>query len=1028
VRVELLGGFRLLLNGRPITRVPGARQRELVAFLVLHAREAVSRQRVAGVLWPDSTDAQALTNLRRELHHLRESWRELDDLIDTAPRTLAWCADAAAVDVSRFEAASAAGLAGDRAALEEASRLYAGDLLPDCAAEWIDADRQRLQQRARTVLTRLVDLLERDRAFGDAIERAQQLLRLEPLDEPTWCALMRCHARRGERATALHLYQQCAALLKKDLGVQPGAATRATYREILDLDAEASTASGPTPSPATFALVGRDEEWRTLMRAWRAAEAGRARCVLIRGEAGIGKTRLAEELVDWCRAKNINTATTRCYPGEGRLAYAPIAGWLESDAMTGTLATLDPVWLTDVARLRPELLTKRADVPAPDRQLERWQRLRFFEALAQAFRHTMPLLLAVDDLQWSDAETLEWLHYFLRSSDESACLVVGTMRAEEEQDNAPLVRWLADLEHLDRVETIAIGRLDPAATARLASEVAEQPLDDAALSRTFQETEGHPLFIIERGRMARADVRAAAGSGVPKVQSVVAARLALLSDRARATAEAASVVGRDFTFAVLSRVSDLEEDALVAALDELWRRQIVRAQAGERWDFTHDRIREVAYQEIGPARRRLIHRRIAQAMELLFADRLDEASAAIAMHLERGGQPARAMSFFARAADVAARVSANEEAIRCLTQALALLDRLPPGRDRDDQELTLRDPLAAALNTARGYSAPDVEQNLDRVFALLRADSDPSVAVRWLWARFSVRIVLGDLHGACRMAEQALARAGTHRPSLCEAHQAMGGGLTCLGDLAGGRRHFEAALEADDPEHPQRTSLGPDLGVFTQAWSAHALWLLGEEPLAIERAEAAIALAERRDDPYSRTLALAYAALLHQMRRDVNEVRRCAGAAAALCERHGFAYYDDWAQTLLGWARGLTEPAEGLAVIRGALERLDARRAQARRAYYLSLLAETLARAGQPDQARATLDTAIAMALDRGDVWWLPALYLQASELAAPAARDALRARALDTARAQGSRALEQRILTSDPQAPARTAAGHTTA
>ncbi len=133
------------------------------------------------------------------------------------------------------------------------------------------------------------------------------------------------------------------------------------------------------------------------------------------------------------------------------------------------------------------------------------------------------------------------------------------------------------------------------------------------------------------------------------------------------------------------------------------------------------------------------------------------------------------MTFFARAADVAKRVSANEEAILCLTQALTLVERLPPGRERDDRELALRDPLAAALNTARGYSAPEVEQNLDRVFALLRHDSEPRVAVRWLWAGFSVRFVLGDLPGARDMAEQALARCVGDRSSLCEAHQAMGG-------------------------------------------------------------------------------------------------------------------------------------------------------------------------------------------------------------------------------------------------------------
>jgi predicted ATPase len=128
-----------------------------------------------------------------------------------------------------------------------------------------------------------------------------------------------------------------------------------------------------------------------------------------------------------------------------------------------------------------------------------------------------------------------------------------------------------------------------------------------------------------------------------RVQSVVAARLALLSDEARTTAEVAAAVGRDFQFDLLARASDLEEPVLVRALDELWRRHIVRVQADERWDFSHDRIREVAYGGIGPARRRLIHRRIAQGMELVFAGRLDEVSASLAVHLDRGGQVARAV-------------------------------------------------------------------------------------------------------------------------------------------------------------------------------------------------------------------------------------------------------------------------------------------------------------------------------------------------------------------------------------------------
>src|ERR1700681_1579526 len=855
LRVELLGGFRVLLDGRSAARPPSARQQQLIAFLALHARNApIQRQRVAGSLWPESSDAQALTNLRRELHHLRESWPKLDTLVEAGSRTLAWHGEAGAiVDLVAFEAAADRGLEGDRAALQKAARLYKGDLLPECVGEWIDADRERLRLRARKVLARLVDLLEHDLAFGDAIEHAQHLLRLDPLDEHAWCALMRCHARRGERATALHLYQQCAAVLKKELGIQPSAATRITYREILDLDAAAPAIPAP-PRTAVYPLVGRQPEWQALQNAWRATAAGRTRLFLIRGEAGIGKTRLAEELVDWSRLNGINPVTARCYAGEGRLAYAPIAAWLKSAALQPTLMRLDPSWMTDVARLRPELLAARPEVPVPDRQLENWQRLRFFEALAQAFRSAAPLILVVDDLQWADGDTIEWLQYFMRSASGTGCLVVGTVRTEEEQDNPPLVRLLAHLEHDNLLTMIALGPLDRTATAQLAGEVAEHPLDETALARTFRETEGHPLFIVERGRMELARPRGSSDdSALPQVQSVVAARLALLSEDARAVAEIAAAVGRDFRVDILAHASDLEEEALVRALDELWRRHIVRVQADERWDFSHDRIREVTYSGIGPARRRLIHRRIAQGMELLFANRLDDVSASIAVHLDRGGQPARAVPFLERAAAVATRVSANEEAIRCLTHALSLVQTLPPGRDRDEQELALRSSLSIALNSARGYAAPEVEQNLDRVFMLSRADRRGQVPVRWLWAAFGLRFVLGNLKGALELSEQALACSVSDPSCRCEAHHAMGGTLMNVGELDASKHHFEAALAAYDDEHPQRSALGSDRCVFAHAWYAHTLWLLGDESAAVTHAEQAVALARRLDHMDSQT-------------------------------------------------------------------------------------------------------------------------------------------------------------------------------
>jgi DNA-binding SARP family transcriptional activator len=1010
LRLELLGGCRILAGGRPLTRPLTVRQQQLLAYLALNAGGPIPRQQIAGTLWPDSADAQALTNLRREWHHLREHWPEVDAMVDAGTRTLAWRPEKVELDVSDFERSARQGLQGDRRALDEAARLYPGDLLPDCADDWIQADRERLRQQALRALFRLIELLEQERAYGDAIERGQQLLRIDPLNEPAWCVLMRCHARRGERATALHLYQQCASILKQELDVQPSAATRRTYREILDVDDAAPAAALVPPRTVKYPLAGRDAEWSRLRDVWQAADAGRQQLLLVRGEAGIGKTRLAEELAEWCLARGMNVVTTRCYAGDGRLAYAPIGAWLQADAVRPTLTALEAVWLTDIARLRPELLIARPDVPAPGAQLETWQRSRFFDALSHVFRSAAPVLMVLDDLQWCDADTLDWLQYFLRSPAGMRCLVVGTVRAEEEPDNRPLGGLLTELERLDRLTVVSLGPLDESATAKLADEVAERPLDSETRARTFRETEGHPLFIVERGRM-----ESSGGTGSdalsPRVQSVVAARLARLSDEARAVAEAAAAIGRDFTFEILAQVSDLEEDAVVRALDELWRRNIVRVQAGERWDFGHDRIREVAYGSIGPARRRLIHRRIAQALERTFASDLDRVSAPIATHLDRGGQPARAIPFLERAAQVAMRVSAIEEAIRCLSYALSLLEQTAPGRDRDERELSLRAPLSTLLTYARGYAAVEAEQNLERVVSLARTLGRGDVPVRWLWALWSVYFVLGDLSRAREAAQQAIEQSRSDPSCLCEAHHAMAGTLIGLGELDASREHFEAAIAAYEPHTPQLSAFGSDLGVFARVWYAHTLWLLGDESAALAQAADAMARAERLDHLYSRTLAFAYTGLLHQMRRDVARVAECAEAVIALSDKHGFAYYNDWATALLGWVRGQQGRAkEGIALIEHALARLDAQRAQARRPYYLSLLAETLVAAGDRARAASTLDNAIADAAARRDVCWLPELLRLKSEFEPPASREALLGRALETARAQHSRALEQRI------------------
>ena len=992
VRIELFGGFRLL-DGQRRSRLPTIRQQEVIAFLILFAQTApLSRQRVAGSIWPDTTDAQALTNLRRELHHLRDDWPPLDRLIAAGARTLAWNHTAASVDVFDFERAADAGLAGDRGALQTAASCYQGDLLAGCGADWIREDRSRLRTKAQRVLTNLADLLEQEGAFGQAIPMADRLLRLDPLDEHPWRVLMRCHARRGQRATALHLYQECVALLRKELGIAPGAQTRRVYQEIVDGDG-ADRVLPPAPTASVYPLIGRAQDWRRLLGAWTAA-AGGPRLALVRGEAGIGKTRLTEELADWCATNSVRVATTRCYAGDGRLAYAPIAHWLRSDAIQSPFEQLNAATLAE-----------------PDPSLERWQRMRLFESIARLFRSAAPIVLIIDDLQWADGDTIECLQYCLRRVDPPArCLIVGAVRTEEEVDNPALGRLLHYLEREDLVTAISLAPLDAAATAELAVAVAGHALDEMTTARTFRETEGHPLFIVERGRMDETPVAGRATLAHPRVQAVVAARLALLSDAGRRVADVAATIGRDFQFDVLAQSAELDENTLVQALDELWRRQVVRPQSGDRWDFTHDRLREVAYDSIGPARRRLIHRRIAQVLERQNGTDPGGVSASIASHFDLGGLPQRAIPFFERAGAVAAQVSANEEAVRCFSHALRLLAHMPGGHERDAQELAIRSQLSVVLNVARGYAAIEVEENLERVIHLSTAGGG-RLPVRWLWAGFSLRYVRGDLRATRVFAEHALERSVADPSCRCEAHHAMGATLLSLGELQESRRHFEAALAAYDELAPSRSPLGSDLGVFSHAWFAHTLWLLGESDAASQHAERAVLKARDRGHAYSETLALAYQALLQQMRGEADRVVESATAVVNHCERYGFGYYGDWARVLLGWATSHAEPAHGTNAIEGALGRLDEQRAQARRPYFLSLLADAQSRLGDHARASATLDSAIGMSLDRHDTWWLPALYLQRSAYAGGADRDATLARGLALCRTQGSRAFERHFL-----------------
>ncbi len=698
LHVSLLGEFKLRFGE---TAVPplDARCQTLLAYLILQRDTAHTRQHIAFQFWPDSTESQARTNLRNLIHKLRRALPKSDQLLHLTRQTIQWQpAIPITLDVATFEQLLET---GDRGLehmnfqspapnpqspipdLQQAIALYRGDLLPGHYDDWILAARERLRQRFLRGIERLVALLEKDQQFADAIPYAQRLLREDPLHEATYRRLMRLQALNGNTAGALRTYHTCTTVLQRELGVSPSPATQEVYERLLNMGTPRQIAS-----PARVPLVAREKSWATLQTIWRQTAVNQPNVVLLTGEAGIGKTRLAEELLDWTRRQGISTLTTACYAAEGQLPYAPIANWLRDDALQNAFEQLEPRWLIECARLRPELLVQRPDLTPPTPLTEGWQRQHFFTAVAHAILSLrQPLLLFIDDLQWCDQDSLDWLHFLLRFDPNARFLLLGTVRVEEIINEHPLIKWQQGFHRAGTLTDIPLRRLNAAATNQLAAHIAQHSLDPDLAARVFAETEGNPLFIVEtaragfqyavsRNQPSISNVQSPVSDLPPKVRAVIEARLAQLSPLARRLTDLAAVIGRSFTFDLLLAASGEDEETAVHGLDEMWQRRIAREQGANAYDFHHDKIRQTAYAALSAARRRLLHRQVVQALTVVHEHNLDDVSGQIAMHHEAAGQLAEAARHYQRAGTVAQRIFAHQEAVYYLERAIALLPQI----------------------------------------------------------------------------------------------------------------------------------------------------------------------------------------------------------------------------------------------------------------------------------------------------------------------------------------------------------------
>ncbi|MGH3496583.1 MAG: ATP-binding protein [Nocardioidaceae bacterium] len=975
VQVRLLGGQRV--DGVSAAGPPSARALELLAYLVVHEGLLVPRSQLAGLLWPDSTENQARTNLRRELHHLR-SVIGPDPCLEVQHDGMAWRAQGHCfVDVCAFERESAAtvaaGKADDKPGVARhalaALDAYGGPLLPGAYADWVLAARADLARGAVDVCDRGSAALRELGDLGRASDVARRRTVLEPLEEVGYRRLIELHVEAGDLAAAVSTYHLCSSVLERELGISPSEDTTQRIEQLIAQRGAGGRARLPgSPRAArrtseAAGLVGRHPELARLRSVWEES-AGRARLVLVAGDAGVGKSRLVHDFAGSVRRSPSVVATARCFGSSGRIPFAPLADWLRSPALQSLQADLDPVWRKEVERLVPARSTPGTGEAGRRAMVDAWQRLRFFEGLCRAvLAGARPTLLVLDDLHWCDGETLAWLGYLLGHGGELPLMVLATARPHEIAHNPDVAGPLHSLASAGDVETITLDPLTEPETADLAAQVLGHPLAGREAELLWTTTGGHPLFVIETARILAREPGSATSSSL---EAILSRRLEQTSPVAVEVAELAAAVGRDFSLDLLTEASDLEPDTVVRGVDELWQRRILR-EFGRGYDFTHDLLRDAAYARVTPAQRWLLHRRLAQGLELVYADRLDDVSSQLAEQYDRGGRSDRALPYYARAADAAAAVFAHGEAIRLLRRALGLVAVLPPGPDRDAKELSLLQTISAPLNAVHGYSATEVDVTFQRASELCERLGRQDELLATLVGLFACRFVQGRTRESHEIATRALRIAEDVPEMAGQAHFAFAGSAASLGMPATAVDHFRIAVDLS----PGRMGLivGTRPEVHSLAWSAHSHWMLGHDDEARSASVEAVRLGRESEHPYTLAVSLAYAALTRQLLGEPAEMLAATSELTNLCGRFGFAYYPEWAKVLDGWARG---GDDGLAHIGAGIDRLLTAGSLARMPYWLTLQAEAQLAAGLTTPALASLDSAQAAARQHDDVWWLP--------------------------------------------------------
>lgn len=843
LRIHLFGGFLLERDGVALPPIASRAGRSLLAYLVMHRGRPIQRDLLAGLFWPELPEGRA----RRRLSHTL--WQTQDVVGNDSVSYLAVTADTLAFDssnpywldveefdrgfddsrLSRGETSSGAG--ADVAALRACVELYRGDFLAGFFDDWVVVDQDHYRQRYLEVLDRLVAVTKANGGYEEALGYARRLTHHDALREEAHQEVMRLSFLLGRTTEAVQQFERCRSVLAEELGTEPSEPTLQLYEKIVRHrkagirppygEDRTVMLGGRSESP----FVGRDEERHNLVDYLERVLAGPGGVVLVEGEPGVGKTRLALEMADDAEWRGFEVSWGTCKPGALR-PFAPLVEVLESLSPLRAeqlSEQVTPVWMSGALRIAPGLggLVVPSSSLAPLRPSEESTRMK--EALVHtlgALGKIAPYLVIIDDVHWADEDTLGVLTQMASHLSASRVLLLLLYRSEEARGDPEV--WDV-LRHVDRNAGLGRVVLSPLSVFELGDMVKRimglAHLEPAVAANLHRRTGGNVLFALEtlfalrdQGLFEKNEDTAGvlesrlAGQTMPvapRVRSVIDSRMALLGDDVAIVYELAAVCGDPVDIALLSTGSDLPRPRVLAAVDELLHRGLIRDNGSANYRIAHDQVRQVVYERIDKARRLKLHCRVAETLAKTDPEDVE----AIGHHFREAGIPDQAAAFLLRAGQRAQELSAYATARQHLQAArMAAAEAMMPVPQRY-QILTH---LEAVLNVlGRRDEQHEIVEEM-ATLAVSRPELSGDLERRRAWLLAHTADFAGAEESALRSVriEQQRGDQGALSASLV----ALGTCLRWSGRPLDAVPHLERAVEAAGTDQQRRAEALTELG------------------------------------------------------------------------------------------------------------------------------------------------------------------------------------------------------------------------